>query len=69
MQSNDVQISPVQALEASLVVTKSSGTESEYISSKITFNSSENDNINSDKESSSLERNDADADIGPSYYS
>ncbi|GKF75535.1 hypothetical protein Tco_0224979, partial [Tanacetum coccineum] len=69
LQSNDVQISPVQALEASLVVTKSSGTESENSSSEITFSRSENENRSSDKESNSLERNDADADIGPSYDS
>ncbi|GKA27222.1 hypothetical protein Tco_0713390 [Tanacetum coccineum] len=46
---------PVQALERSLYVTKSSETESENNSSKFTF--------------SGVEGNDADADIGPSYDS
>ncbi|GJV38016.1 hypothetical protein Tco_1410493 [Tanacetum coccineum] len=61
--------SPIQALEASLVVTKSSGTESENISSDSTFGRSENENRSSEKESSSSEGNDANADISPSYDS
>nr|GEU51756.1 reverse transcriptase zinc-binding domain-containing protein [Tanacetum cinerariifolium] len=57
----------VQALEASLVVTESSGTL--FSNSMIIFSSLKNDNNNSDKESSNSERNDEDADIGPSYDS
>ncbi|GJY89068.1 hypothetical protein Tco_0503696 [Tanacetum coccineum] len=66
-QSNDVQIHPVQALETSSVVTESSGTESENSSLETTFSRSENEHTSFNKESSSSEGNDADADIGPSY--
>ncbi|GJW81558.1 hypothetical protein Tco_0145533 [Tanacetum coccineum] len=68
-QHMQLQISPVQALEASLVIMKSSGTESENNSSESTFSRSENENRSSDKESSSSEGNDANADISPSYNS
>ncbi|GJY47351.1 hypothetical protein Tco_0436414 [Tanacetum coccineum] len=54
LQSFVVQINLVQALEASLVVMESSGTESENSSSETTSSSSGSD---------------ADADIGPSYDS
>ncbi|GKF65660.1 hypothetical protein Tco_0192177, partial [Tanacetum coccineum] len=67
LQSTEVQIRPIQALEASLVVTKSSGTESENFSSDSTFSRSENENRSSEKESSSSEGNDVNADISPSY--
>ncbi|GJT05808.1 hypothetical protein Tco_0840270 [Tanacetum coccineum] len=56
-------------LQASLVIMKSSGTESENNSSESTFSRSENENRSSDKESSSSEGNDANADISPSYNS
>ncbi|GKA23887.1 hypothetical protein Tco_0709920 [Tanacetum coccineum] len=69
LQSNDVKINPVQALEASLVVTKSSGTMSENSSSDTTFTRLESEHTSFDKESSSSEGNDADADIDPSYDS
>ncbi|GKE07971.1 hypothetical protein Tco_1411522 [Tanacetum coccineum] len=64
-----MQLQPIQALEASLVVMKSSGTESENNSSESTFSRSKNENRSSDKESSSSKGNDADADISPSYNS
>ncbi|GJV15969.1 hypothetical protein Tco_1361292 [Tanacetum coccineum] len=54
-QSNDFQINSVQALEASLVVTESSRTESENSSSETTFSRSENEHTSFDKESSLLD--------------
>nr|GEU61224.1 hypothetical protein [Tanacetum cinerariifolium] len=53
-------------MEASLVVTQSSRTESENSSLETTFNRSKNENRSSDKESTSL-GNDSAADIRPSY--
>nr|GEZ30955.1 hypothetical protein [Tanacetum cinerariifolium] len=58
LQSNVVQINPVQALEASLVVIESSGTESENNSLKNTFSRLENEHTSSNKESSTSEGND-----------
>ncbi|GJU15975.1 hypothetical protein Tco_1143941 [Tanacetum coccineum] len=52
-----------------LVVTESSGTESENSSSKTTFYKLENENGSSNKESNSSEGNDADPDISTLYDS
>ncbi|GJS14536.1 hypothetical protein Tco_0409008 [Tanacetum coccineum] len=68
LQSKDVQINLVQALDASLVVTERSGTELENSSSETAFSRLENENRSSNKESSNS-GNDADADIGLSYDS
>ncbi|GJZ93735.1 hypothetical protein Tco_0665938, partial [Tanacetum coccineum] len=69
LQSNDVKINPVQALEASFVVTKSSGTMLENSSLETTFTRLESEHTSFVKESSSSEGNDADDDIDPSYDS
>ncbi|GJQ95604.1 hypothetical protein Tco_0006743 [Tanacetum coccineum] len=69
LQSNDVQISPVQALEASLVVTECCETKLENSSSVTSFSKPENVNKSFNKERSSSERNHTDDDIGPLYDS
>ncbi|GJT94637.1 hypothetical protein Tco_1090155 [Tanacetum coccineum] len=62
-------IHDIAAIEKYLIETilQSSGTESENSSLETTFSRSENEHTSFNKESSSSEGNDADADIGPSY--
>ncbi|GJV88591.1 hypothetical protein Tco_1532529 [Tanacetum coccineum] len=57
------------ALNDNTVATKSNRTKSENCNSETPFSRSADENRFSDKESSSSEGNDADADIGPSYDS
>ncbi|GJS29085.1 hypothetical protein Tco_0489705 [Tanacetum coccineum] len=56
-------------LNDNIGVMESSGTKSENSSSETLFSRSSKDNISSNKEGSSSERNDGNADIGPSYDS
>nr|GEZ64248.1 hypothetical protein [Tanacetum cinerariifolium] len=58
LRSNVVQINPVQALEACLVVIESSGTESENNSLETTFSRLENEHTSFNKESSTSDGND-----------
>nr|GEU81772.1 hypothetical protein [Tanacetum cinerariifolium] len=57
------------ALKNNIGITKSNGTESENSSLETLFNRSADENRSSDKDNSSLEGNDIDANIGPSYDS
>ncbi|GJW66292.1 hypothetical protein Tco_0120716, partial [Tanacetum coccineum] len=65
----ETMIHDIAAIEKYLIETilQSSGTESENSSLETTFSRSENEHTSFNKESSSSEGNDADADIGPSY--
>ncbi|GJY67951.1 hypothetical protein Tco_0470933 [Tanacetum coccineum] len=80
LKYGELRIKESETLEACLVneglelndntgVTESSGTESENSNSETSFSRPGDENISSDKESSSSEGNDAAADIGPSYDS